>query len=189
MNRKKLGKLAIDLAMTVFLLVAMACRITGNTVHELVGVSIFVLFIVHNILNRRWYKTVLKKNNHLLRLLNKAINQLLLVVMVMLLVSAVYMSRIVFDFIPVNSSLIMRQIHVLSAYWGFVLISLHLGMHWRIVRGAVRRMTGITDTRRIHTIVLRVFVMLIVVYGVQASFDRNIGSKLILYYTSLLSQR
>jgi hypothetical protein len=60
LNRNMAIRLAIDLTMTILMLVAMAYRITGNTIHEVVGVFLFVLFIVHNILNRRWYKAIAK---------------------------------------------------------------------------------------------------------------------------------
>ncbi|MCO1604485.1 DUF4405 domain-containing protein [Desulfosporosinus nitroreducens] len=183
MNRKMSRKLAIDLVMTVLMLVAMASLITGNTIHELLGVSMFILFIVHNFLNRRWYQTVLTGKNNVLRVLNTAVNLLLLVTMAVLMVSAVPISRAIFAFIPINNGMIVRQIHVLAAYWGFILIAVHLGMHWRMILNAVRRITGITGTSRIRTIAVRVLAVLIVVYGVQASFDRNVGSKLIFYYT------
>ncbi len=179
-----LSKPAIDLVMTVIMLVAMANRFTGNTIHELVGVLIFVLFIVHNILNRRWYQTVLNKGkNNVLRILNTAVNLLLLVTMVTLMASAVPISRTVFAFIPVNGGMIARQIHVLAAYWGFILMSVHLGMHWGMVIGVVSKMTGITGTNHICTMALRIMTVLIAVYGVHASFERDVGSKLILYYT------
>ncbi|MDQ0899186.1 membrane-bound ClpP family serine protease [Paenibacillus sp. V4I7] len=53
-------KLVIDFMMLIFTIVAMAYSITGNRAHEIVGVFLFILFIVHNILNRRWYKAILK---------------------------------------------------------------------------------------------------------------------------------
>lgn len=176
-------KLAIDLVMTVLILEAMAYRITENTIHELVGVSMFVLFIVHNILNRQWYQTVLKGKKNVLRVINIAVNLLLLLTMVVLLISAVPISRTIFAFIPINNGMIVHQIHVLAAYWGFILMAVHLGIHWGMIINVVRKATGITGTSRIRTVSLRVLAVLIVVLGVQASFDRNVGSKLILYYT------
>lgn len=182
LNQKMSSKLAIDLVMTILMLVAMASRITGNTTHELVGVSVFILFVVHNILNRRWYQTVLKRKNTVLRVLNTAVNLLILVTMAVLFVSAVPISRAIFAFIPINNGMVVREIHVLTAYWGFIFIAVHLGMHWGVILSAVLKMTGITGTSRICTLALRVLAVLIVVYGVQASFARNVGFKLILYY-------
>ena len=183
MNRKMLIKLAIDLFMTVLMMESMAYRLTGNTIHELLGVALLALFIVHNILNRRWYRTVLKRKHNVRRVLNTAINMLLLVMMLMLMVSSVLISRSVFAFIPVDGGLIARQIHTLVTYWGFILISIHLGMHWRMIIGLIRKTLRIPYLNRRCTFAVRATAVLIAVYGVYAFFARDVGSKLILYYT------
>ena len=183
MNRKMLIKLAIDLFMTVLMLAAMAYRLTGNTIHELLGVALLALFIVHNILNRRWYQKVLKRKHNVRRVLNTAVNLLLLVMMLMLMVSSVLISRSVFAFIPVDGDLIARQIHILATYWGFILISIHLGMHWGMIIGTVRKIPGIPSPNSGRTFAVRVMAVLIAVYGVNAFFERDVGYKLILYYT------
>lgn len=183
MSRKILIKLAIDFFMTVLMLAAMAYQLTGNTIHELLGVSLLALFIVHNILNRRWYQTVLKRKHNARRVLNTAVNLLLVVMMLMLLVSSVLISRTLFAFIPVDGGLIARQIHILATYWGFILISIHIGMHWRMIISMVRKISGISSLNRGRTFAVRVMAVLIAVYGVYAFFARDVGSKLILYYT------
>lgn len=183
MTRKLLIKLVIDLFMTVLMLAAMAYNLTGNTIHELLGVSLLALFIVHNILNRRWYQTIIKRKHNARRVFNTAVNLLLFVMMLMLLVSSVLISRSVFAFIPVDDGLIARQIHILAAYWGLIFISIHLGMHWGMIIGMVRRIQGIPSPNRGRTFAVRIMVVLIAVYGVYAFFERDIGSKLILYYT------
>ncbi|WP_311594612.1 DUF4405 domain-containing protein [Priestia endophytica] len=167
--------------MTVLMLVVMAYHVTGNTIHELVGVVLFVLFIVHNILNRRWYKTIIKGKYHVQRILKIVVNLLFLISMVVVMISSVPISRDIFPYFPINSDMIVRQIHVLTAYWGFIFMAVHIGLSWRTIINAVRKMTGITGMSRIRTIVLRVLAVLIVVYGVQTSFERDWGSKLIIY--------
>ncbi|MBT2723204.1 DUF4405 domain-containing protein [Bacillus sp. ISL-46] len=181
MNRNMLIRLAIDLAMTVLTLVAMAYQITGNTIHELVGVLLFLLFIAHNILNRRWYKTIFKGKHNVQRKLSIAVNSLFLVSMIMVMISSVPISRDIFAVIPINNDMILLQIHVMSSYWGFIFMAVHIGMSWGKIINAVRKMTGITSTSRIHTIALRVIAVLIVVYGVQTSFERDMLSRLTLY--------
>jgi hypothetical protein len=181
LNRNILIRLVIDLAMTVLMVVAMAYHVTGNTIHELVGVVLFVLFIVHNILNRRWYKTIIKGKYHVQRILKIVVNLLFLISMVVVMISSVPISRDIFPYFPINSDMIVRQIHVLTAYWGFIFMAVHIGLSWGTIINAVRKMTGITGMSRIRTIVLRVLAVLIVVYGVQASFERDWGSKLIIY--------
>lgn len=183
LNRKMSIKLAIDLFMVVLLLVAIASKLTGNTAHELLGVSLLTLFIVHNVLNRRWYQTVLKRKYNTRRILNTAVNLLLLVMVLMLMISSVMISRTVFAFIPVDGGLIARQMHILATYWGFILISIHIGMHWRMIIGAARKKLGITALNRYSRFALRVMAVLIAVYGAYAFFAREVGSRLILYYT------
>lgn len=183
LNRKMLSKLAIDLLMAVLMLAAMAYHLTGNPIHELLGVSLLALFIVHNILNRRWYQTVLKRKHNVRHVLNTAVNLLLLVMMLMLMVSSVMISRSVFAFIPVDGGLIARQIHTLATYWGFILISIHLGMHWRMITGMIRKILKIPSLNRGRKFAVRVMAVLIAVYGVYAFFARDLDSKLILYYT------
>lgn len=174
-------RLVIDLSMTVLMLVAMAYQITGNTIHELVGVLLFSLFIVHNILNRRWYTTIFKGKHNLRRILSIAVNLLFLVSMAVVMISSVPISRDLFAFIPINNNMSLLQIHIMTSYWGFILMSVHIGMSWGTIINAVRKMRGITSTNRIRTIVLRVLAVLIVVYGVQASFERDMFYKLTVY--------
>ncbi|WP_224752363.1 DUF4405 domain-containing protein [Metabacillus arenae] len=174
-------RLVNDLVMTVLMLVAMAYHITGNTIHELIGVCLFGLFIVHNILNRRWYKTVIKGKYNGPRILKIAVNLLFLVSMVVVIISSLPISRDILPFFSIDNDMFVRQIHVLTAYWGFIFMAVHIGLSWGMIINAMRKMTGITSTSRIRTIALRVIAVLIVVYGVQTSFERNLGSKLFIY--------
>lgn len=181
MNRKILFRLVNDLVMTFLMLMAMAYYITGNMVHEVVGVVVLLLFILHNFLNRHWYKSILKGKHNLRRILQIGINLLFFVVMVVMMLSAVLISSKLFPFIPINNDMILRQIHVQSAYWGFIIMAVHIGFSWEIIINSVRRMTGITGTSRIRTIVLRILALFIVAYGVQSSFEGEMGSKLFIY--------
>lgn len=181
MSRKLLSRLIIDLSMTIFMLVAMAYPITGNTVHEVVGTILFVLFIVHNFLNRRWYKAIFKGTYSIQRALSIAVNLIFLGSMAAVLLSSIPISRDIFDLDPIQNQMIMSQTHVLTAYWGFIFMTVHIGISWGRMIHTVRKITGITGTNYIRTIVIRVVAVLIVVYGVQASFEQNMGTKLIIY--------
>lgn len=181
LNRKMLFKLVNDLAMTVLMLIAMAYYITGNMIHEVVGVVVLILFIAHNLLNRRWYKAILKGKHNIPRILQIGINLLFLVTMVLMMISAVLISSDLFPFIPINNDMTLRQIHVQTAYWGFIIMAVHIGLSWGMIINSVRRMTGITGTSHIRTIALRILAVLIVAYGVHSSIEGEMGSKLFTY--------
>ncbi|MEK4013498.1 MULTISPECIES: DUF4405 domain-containing protein [Peribacillus] len=181
MNRNMLIRLVIDLSMTVLMLVAMAYQITGNALHELAGVILCLLFITHNILNRRWYRTIFKGKHNVRRILSIVVNLLFLISMAVVIISSVPISRDMIPFIPLTNDTVLLQIHVMTSYWGFIFMAVHIGMSWATIINSVRKMTGITGTNRIRTIAFRVMAVLIVVYGVQASFERGMLNKLTIY--------
>jgi hypothetical protein len=90
----------------------------------------------------------------------------------------VLISSDLFPFTPLNNYLKLRQIHVQTAYWGFIIMAVHIGLSWGMIINSARRMTGISGTSRIRTILLRFLAVLIVSYGVHSSFEGEMGSKL-----------
>lgn len=59
MNNRRM-KTMVDVLMCVALLVLMAFEIIGRTAHEWIGLAMFVLVIVHHVLNRRWTHSIFK---------------------------------------------------------------------------------------------------------------------------------
>lgn len=62
---------------------------------------------------------------------------------------------------------------MISAYWGFILMSLHLGLHWNMMMGMVRKFVNCKSVAR--TWVLQAVALLIVGYGIYAFIRRGIG--------------
>lgn len=67
---------------------------------------------------------------------------------------------------------------MLSAYWGFAIISLHLGFQWIVVVGMAKKL--VARPSNFCEYILRSVSLLIAGYGVYAFFKRDIGSYLIL---------
>jgi hypothetical protein len=176
-------KLVIDLAMTVFLLCALAYRIIGDVAHEWIGIAMTALFVAHNAVNWRWYRGIFTGKYGFRHILNTAVNLLLLAMMATFVTSGALLSRTVFAFMGFGGGMQIRLIHTSAAYWGLILIAVHVGTHWEMIMAAIRRIAKITETSRVRTIALRVITVLVVVYGVYASFDRGMGAKLFLGYS------
>ena len=47
-------KICIDILMTAALLFLMPYELVGRAAHEWIGTELFLLFILHHILNRKW---------------------------------------------------------------------------------------------------------------------------------------
>ena len=133
--------MGIDLLMTALLLCLMAYQITGEALHEWFGAGMLLLFIAHHILNIRWYGNLFKGNYKLLRILQTIVNFSVLISMLCLGYSGIVLSRHVFAAFPIGGPMATaRSMHMAASYWGFVLMSLHLGMHWGMIVGMFRRL-------------------------------------------------
>ena len=140
MKRKRI---LIDAAMTVLLPCLMAYSLIGETFHEIAGVAMLGLFIAHHILNRKvaWFPRLRRGNQATAqglfrgryspyRAFTTALDLLLCAVMLFLPLSGIMMSKHLFKFLPADGlSATARTVHLLASYWGFTLMSLHLGLH------------------------------------------------------------
>lgn len=169
--------------MTGLMLSAFAYQLTGNLAHEVIGIVIIVLFIAHHLLNLHWYKTLRKRIFVARQVLSVSVNLLLFVAMVFLTISSIMISRDLLAFLHINGGFAVRQLHTLASYWILIFISVHLGLHWNMVLGAARKMSGLARPNRIRNLVYRILAILVATYGIKASLDMNIGSKLVLFYT------
>ena len=60
MKAKARLKIIIDVLMTLALLFLMGYQFWGDVAHEWVGAGMFVLFILHHVLNSSWYKSLFR---------------------------------------------------------------------------------------------------------------------------------
>ena len=128
--KKKRLRTAADIAMTLLLLLLMAYSLIGETLHEAIGTAIFVLFIAHHIMNKNWYRALPKGRYSALRIFQVVLDALLLLTMIAQPVSGILMSKHLYTFLPVRgAAATAREIHLLFAYWGLVLMSVHAGTH------------------------------------------------------------
>lgn len=183
MSHVFLLRLALDFMAAGLLLAGLAYYWLDNVAHELIGTGMFLLIVVHNIFNRRWYRTIPKARREARGLVNIAITLSLLTAMVVLLVTSLMISRTVFSFLPLSGGYTTRQIHTLAAYWALIIVSIHLGLRWSMIMNTVRGAFGITTNSTARAVALHVIAVAIAAYGVQSSFDMGIGSKLVAHIT------
>lgn len=171
-------KVVIDFLMTVLLLLLMAYQIIGQELHEWIGAGMLMLFVSHNFLNLRWYRNLFKGKYKLLRIVQTVINFSLLLTMLCLGFSGVVMSRYVFAAFPVNGPIATaRTMHLAASYWGFVLMSIHLGFHWSMIFGMFR---NLLNGKKKANIILWVAIVLFAGYGLYLFIQKNIISYMFL---------
>lgn len=127
-NRKKL-----DVLMVILMIAVMSYQATGNLFHEVAGVILLVLFIIHNILNRNWYKNIRRGKYSGFRSMMLIINILTLICMLAAMGTGIYLSQSIFEsLLGMREAYLIRPWHVAAGAWGMILISFHGGMHIRI---------------------------------------------------------
>ena len=159
--KKKTVKTILDILMTAALPVLMTYSLVGETLHEIVGSAMLVIFITHHILNRKATVAMFKGRQTPARIVNTALNIILFAVMILLPVSGIVMSKHLYTFLPTfGISGTARIIHLLLSYWGFALFSLHLGLHADIWLNRLKKNAAY--------ILLAVVLTLIAAFGVYA---------------------
>lgn len=181
MKAKMKIKMGIDVLMTVLLLLLMAYQITGQELHEWFGVGMLVLFLLHNILNIRWYGNLFKGKYALLRVTQVIINFSVLASMLCLGFSGIVMSRHVFAELPIHGPMATaRKMHLAASYWGFVLMSIHLGFHWSMILGMFRRLWDGKKMPVVSVWLMRFIAVFIAGYGAYCFHKENIVSYMFL---------
>lgn len=174
-------KMGIDLLMTVLLLCLMAYQVTGQKLHEWFGAGMLILFIVHNILNIRWYGNLFKGKYKWLRIVQTIVNVSVLISMLCLGYSGIVMSRYVFAALPIHGLMATaRSMHMAASYWGFVLMSIHLGMHWGMIVGMFRRLLKGRKLPNVSVWGLRLASIVIAGYGLVCFIQKDIASYMFL---------
>lgn len=179
MNRK--WKRVVDVAMTVTLLFLMGYQFWGDVAHEWAGAGIFVLFAFHHILNWRWYKSLFQDKYSLMRIFQVCVDMLTLFSMIALIYSSIVLSRYVFAFLPIKGGMAFaRRLHILGSYWGFLLMNIHLGLHWNMVIGMVQKRMRIKKSSKIRSIFLLFIGTAISLYGITVFIKRDFLTYLLL---------
>lgn len=179
MNRKQQAKIAVDIFMTLCLLFLMPYELIGEAIHEWIGAGMFLLFILHHILNRKWTGNLTKGRYKPLRIIQTILVMLILVCILGSMISGIILSRHVFAFLKIRDlSAPARVIHMTCAYWGFVLMSLHLGIHWGMMMGMAGKI--FPKPSKARNWILRLAGIGIAGYGIYAFIKRDILSYLLM---------
>ena len=103
MKPKMTLKLCVDGAMTIALLLLMAYELIGKAAHEWIGMAMFLLFVLHHILNGKWVKNLLKGRYTPLRTLQTVLAAVILLCMFGSMVSGIVLSEYTFAFLNIRS--------------------------------------------------------------------------------------
>lgn len=123
-------KRIVDVLLTVLLLFIMAYQVTGDFLHEWLGIGMTVLLILHHILNRKWYSALFKGKYTPYRIAVTSVNTLLLAAIGITALCGMSMSShaVPFMYGTVNM-MTARKFHLAFSWWAFIFMGMHIGLH------------------------------------------------------------
>ena len=175
MNIKQVSRITVDILMTAVLLLLMAYSLVGEAAHEWLGMGMFALFILHHCLNSKWSQNIYKGKYTAYRALQTALVILCLLSMLGCMISGIVLSKYALSFLSIErGSYWARPVHMLASYWGYVFLSLHIGLHWNTLLGMAKKLSKKPYAAR--SWIFRVLGLMIAAYGAYAFFKREIGA-------------
>lgn len=159
----------VDISMTVLSIILMGGTVLfpDDRVHQVLGMVLMVLWIVHTVLHRRWYGALLKGKYNPYRILQLIINLGITVSCVLVMVSGMAMAW----FLPIGFGLdYARSIHLASSHWYYLFMCAHLGMHISMIANRIKAKHPETH----HPVLLRFVSAVLLIYGLYAFFARGL---------------
>lgn len=172
MNKLKL-KLIMDLMLTIIMILLMGFSFTGPAIHEIVGLIVMGFFVIHCMVNAKWFTGIAKMLKQKKMNINVGIraflNFVLMVDILITAISGILISRVVFTGITVSNVGLWTYIHNVAAYSSFIIIAIHVGFHWQMIMTVSKNVCHIKGQNIVRTWILRILALLFAVLGVKAS--------------------
>lgn len=181
MKWKLKHKLILDALMFVVIWVVMEYKLTGNLVHEILGVLLILAFLLHVLVNRKYYlvmaKQLFRSGTKAKNRVSYIVNVVLLAATVVMVVSSVVISRDLFAFlgITVDSGMLWRNIHVLCAVTMLVCVFVHCLLHLTMLLTLFNNKVKSITWQKVSRVGSRVLAVVLAIAVLRLSLHNVIG--------------
>jgi hypothetical protein len=168
-------KIFFDFLMTALMVMIYSVSATGPLFHEIAGLIIFVLFFIHLFYNRKWIVQVgkkLRENTFSRRQkLMYIIDFLLFCTFAMVGISGMLISKEIFK---LGYVVIWRYVHICSSVSSLLLLSIHIGLHGKMIIHTMQQHIKIPSIVGKTLSVIILFIILGVgIYGIKKPIERT----------------
>ncbi|MGL5354127.1 MAG: DUF4405 domain-containing protein, partial [Clostridium sp.] len=172
----------------VFVMLFNKRAVIPMTFHEIAGLVIGVAFIMHMTLNSKWIKQVslnlFNSKTNFKTKLGYIIDILLLICFIIIIISGILISKVVFPNFRINSSISFKSLHISMSYITLLLVGIHLGTHWNWVVNVFKKIFVICEKKKSHGIIVNLVVVLLFIFGTYNIYSVNYISKVSMITTS-----
>lgn len=171
-------KIWVDAVMYLLFMLLMGQYLLRDAPHEWLGITAGIFFILHNVLNYKWYKAIFKGRYNVIRIVHTAVNILLLLAVSGCILSGIFASQYIFSVGNGSTIELGRFLHLVTTAWAFVLMSVHLGLHWTKFMGMAKKISMNPKVKKILCRFFQVLVPVMCIYGVYLFVDRRFWEEL-----------
>lgn len=168
-------KIMIDICMALLLVFCMKYDLTGNLLHEVIGVILLAAFIFHVIINRKYYKVTIHSKNigrwSMKQIVSMLINYILLVSVAVMIISSIIISKDIFSFMKFDSGMygVWRIVHIISAISILLYCFVHLMLHMSLFKGIIHKRVNRQDFEKIWSVSSKVIAVLMSIFVIVTS--------------------
>lgn len=164
-------RLFLSLLLFITTILLISTNITGHLLHEILGITICVLVILHLILNRKWIANVTKN-------ITKTKNNIKILYIVDILTFISYLGAIlfgilisnqIFDF-NTNGNFYLMLLHHVFGRFAIVMMVIHLGFHLKTITNKLTKNETIKGIIYIAYIVITATFTLYLIYTLSNSY-------------------
>lgn len=141
--RKNILKISLDAVMAALLVLLANSHAISLVFHEIAGLFLFGLFIIHCLLNRKWVISItanfFSKSIAPRVRFGYIVDLLLLVSFVLIIISGISTSQVLFPSMAQVKDSPWRSVHHFCAALSLILVGIHLGLHWNFVTGMFKK--------------------------------------------------
>lgn len=171
-------KFAIDILMAVTFVLFFNKQVLGGlTFHEIAGLAIAAVFFTHVLLNWQWVKKVtVKLFDRKLPVKTKfgyVLNLLLLITMAFIIISGIFISRVVFPNINIGNERWFQVTHISISFLVLILVAAHVGLHWKWVVNVFKNIVHFKSKKRSLGIATKVATVALLVFGTYEIYTTN----------------
>ena len=157
-------KITIDILMFILMLLEFSRMYMEPIYHEIIGIILLILFIIHLILNMQYIKNIQKGKYNLKRTIMLIVNILFMITFSLSLLFGILSSQNLLTFMNINNMNIIK-LHKMFSYISLVIMGIHLGINFNAMFGKISKIIK-------NDIVLYIISIIIIGFGIYSATYR-----------------
>ena len=162
-------KVIIDILLFIFMLLEFSKNYMDPIYHEIFGIILIILLIIHLILNKNYLKTIFKGKYNLSRIIILIINTGFLIILLLSIVFGILSSQELFKFLYIGSFTLIK-FHKILSYLSLIFMGLHLGINFNYIM------------RKINKKLMYIIEIIVIIYGIYSFIKLDIINHITGFY-------